>query len=328
MNQDAEELNDLEDDTDNTDISEGNNEDDDKHVSFNATVMAAIIAEATAETDNTQFIGASFEQLQDVGDAYGDNEPDVVCCAHIIDTNNDATPAQNDVSYPNHHKDFELIIYHTSQRVNNTSDVYIVNYNSDQPDMISYQYDHPTSELIIDYSDTMRMKFKLAGIHDSTDLMEIMNDRTDTEAAAVFKRQLKDVNQTGLKVSTVHLLREETIRCLQHANYNPHRYSQMNLEIGKDAELVTFPAANILLHHVVSAVAINQHRRKPNRWVNKVTMKLIKCGINNIEQLETKLNNNSLNNIIGQQQLPRFHNITIHGFNLILGTADFHQGRS
>jgi hypothetical protein len=34
-------------------------------------------------------------------------------------------------------------------------------------------------------------------------------------------------------------------------------------EIGIDEEHRVFPTANVLLHHVVSAVAINQHRHKP-----------------------------------------------------------------
>jgi hypothetical protein len=308
-------------------------EDDNKNVAFDATVMAAIIAEASADADCDQFIGASFGQLQDVEDAYESNEPDLVCCTHVIDHSDDVdcintTPDNINSQYPNHEHDFEMILYHTSQRVNNVSDVFIVNYVPSQPDMISYQYNHPTPESIIDYSDTMRMKFKLAGIHDSTDLMEIMNNRSDTEAAGIFKRQLNDVDQVGLKVTTVHLLREETIRCIRHANFNSLRYVQMNNEIGDDAPLISFPEANILLHHVVSAVAINQRRRKPNRWVNQVTHKLIICGITNIEQLESKLNDSTLNDVIGVRNLPRLHKVTIHGLKVILGTADFHQGRS
>jgi hypothetical protein len=308
-------------------------EDDNKNVTFEATVMAAIIAEATAEAEEDHFIGASFEQLQDVEDAYLDNEPDLVCCAHVLDTDDDVEdinipPTQHGSEYPNHHRDFELILYNTSQRVNNVSDVFIVNYDPSLPDLISYQYNHPTPESIIDYSDTMRVKFKMAGIHDSTDIMAILTDRTDKEAADVFKRQLNDVNQTGLKIMTVHLLREETIRTLRHHNFNLLRYNQMEAEIGIDVQQETFPSANILLHHVISAVSINQRRRKPNRWVNKVTKKLINCDINTIEQLELYLNNNTLNGLIGRKHLPRLHNVTIHGFNLILGTADFHQGRS
>jgi hypothetical protein len=47
--------------------------------------MASVIAEATKEAINDQFIGASFGQLQDVDDVYEDDEPDLVCCAHILD---------------------------------------------------------------------------------------------------------------------------------------------------------------------------------------------------------------------------------------------------
>jgi hypothetical protein len=308
-----------------------------------ATVMAAVIAEATAEANQDQFFGVSFEQLQDVEDAYEDNEPDVVCSAHIADIDKDIicgahiidTGAADNIhpanikrrEYPNPHREFELIMYHTGQRINNKTDVYTVNYDPSQPGIISYEYDSPCAESIIDYSDAMRLKLKLAGIHDSTDLMSIFENHTDVEAAAIFKRQLNDVDQSGLKTSTVRILKEETIRHLSHANFNQIRYDRMMVEIGADVELKLFPTANALMHHVVSAVAINQRRHKPNRWVNKVTQKLISCGVNTIASLETKLNTNSLNDHIGGHQLPRLHQVTIHGFKLILGTADFHQGR-
>jgi hypothetical protein len=98
-------------------------------------------------------------------------------------------------------------------------------------------------------------------------------------------------------------------------------------EIGADEEPGTFPRAKVLLHHIVSAVSINQHRQKPNRWVNKVTMKLINCSITTVELLELELASNTLNDIINQHGLPRLHRITIYGFRLILGMEDFRQGR-
>jgi hypothetical protein len=48
------------------------------HVQFSASVMAMVIAEATADAEEDQFIGASFAQLQDVEDVYEDDEPDIV----------------------------------------------------------------------------------------------------------------------------------------------------------------------------------------------------------------------------------------------------------
>jgi hypothetical protein len=56
-------------------------------VTFNATVMAAVIAEATGEADDDQFLEGNFTQLQDVDDVYDDDEPDIVICAHVINTN-------------------------------------------------------------------------------------------------------------------------------------------------------------------------------------------------------------------------------------------------
>jgi hypothetical protein len=292
-------------------------------VTFDETVMASIIAEATIEANDDQFIGASFAQLQDVDDVYEDDEPDLVICAHIINSE----PIKEEPSipqaqqYPNPHRDFELIVYHTAHRVNNRNvingpppNVFTMHYDPNKTNLISYQYDSPCAESIVDYSDAMRIKLKMAGIHDSTDLMNIFADHTDIESTAIFKQQLNNVDQKGFKTSTVRLFKEETFRHLAHANFNLLRYNQMMVEIGDDVGPETFPKMNVLLHHVVSAFAINQRRHKPNRWVNKVTAKLINCGISEIEQLESMLDTNTLNTCIGQHHMPRLHQITIHGF--------------
>jgi hypothetical protein len=102
----------------------------------------------------------------------------------------------------------------------------------------------------------------------------------------------------------------------------------MELEIGMDATMETFPRANTLLHHVVSSVAINQSRRKPNCWVNKITHKLIDVGITSIEQLQARLDSNDINELFDDCNIPRLHTVTIIGFTHILGTSDFRQGRS
>jgi hypothetical protein len=107
-----------------------------------------------------------------------------------------------------------------TQRVNNRDGILIVHYISDRPDLISHEYNSPCDGSIIDYSDAMHLKLKLAGIHNSTDLMAIFEGRTDAEASNVFKTQLNDVNQKGFKISTVRLLKEETLRHAAHADYN------------------------------------------------------------------------------------------------------------
>jgi hypothetical protein len=322
-----------EDDDDNTIISdddEVNVEDNDtvddtnhNRVTFNATVMAAVIAEATAKADKDQFLGGSFTQLQDVDDVFDDDEPDIVVCAHVINTNHldygythGNNPSSN--GYPNPHRDFELILYHTSQRVHNRGNVLVVHYDSERPSLISHEYNSPCAESIIDYADAMRLKLKLAGIHESADLMSIFDGQTATEASAVFKTQLNDVHQMGFKTSTVHLLEEETLRHLAHTDYNSIRYSQMIDEIGIDDKRRIFPTANVLLHHVVSAVAINQHRHKPNRWVNKVTHKLITCGITTNEHLESKVISNTLNDHIHEHGMARFHQVLNYNTTLVL----------
>jgi hypothetical protein len=103
----------------------------------------------------------------------------------------------------------------------------------------------------------------------------------------------------------------------------------MQMEIGIDVMIMVFPVDNtLLLHHVVSRVAIKQDRRKPNRWVNKITQKLIDAEITSMEELESKINDNTLDKCLDDNGMPRLHDITIRGFNQILGTEDFCQGRS
>jgi hypothetical protein len=100
--------------------------------------MAAVIAEAKADDDDNQFFGASFEKLQDVEDVYEDNEPDIVCCAHVVDLENDngvdvpefvmdaninaeehnrrvSTHYTNTDTRSHFIKDFEWMLYHTAQ---------------------------------------------------------------------------------------------------------------------------------------------------------------------------------------------------------------------
>jgi hypothetical protein len=118
------------------------------------------------------------------------------------------------------------------------------------------------------------------------------------------------------------------VRTIEHTGHNSIRFHSMEMEIGVDSMMNTFPPENALLHHVVAAVAINQDRRKPNRWVNKMTRKLIDAGITSIQQLESKLDSNNLNDHLKSQGMPTLHAITIMGCFRILGTTDFRQGRS
>ena len=352
-------------DTDNVpdgsmDHSDHTTEEDDtassSHVSFEATVMAAIIAEATVEADADEFFGASFAQLQDVTDVFTKDEPDIVVGAHVVDNNNNddgeqeyepdfVNEANNNAAnnnerirrhsatippHPDPIRDFELSIYHTAQQVllNSASNVYVFNYEQDRPDLISHTYDRPVPESVIDYSDALRFKLKSAGIHDITRLMDIFTSRTDNVAMADIKVELNDVGMKGLSLNTMKILRKETVRTIEHTGHNSSRFHSMEMEIGIDSMMNTFPAESTLLHHVVSAIAINQDRRKPNRWVNKITRKLIDAGITSIQQLESKLDSNSLNSHLDSLGMPSLHAVTIMGFIHILGTADFRQGRS
>jgi hypothetical protein len=138
----------------------GSAEVDTRHVAFDAVVMASIIAEATQDADKDQFLGSSFAQLQEVDDAYQDDELDVVCYAHVIEDtvneNNNGDNLHNANGCRNPDEGFDMILYHTSQRVNNKGDVRIVHYERGCPDFISHEYNSPCAESILDYADAMR----------------------------------------------------------------------------------------------------------------------------------------------------------------------------
>jgi hypothetical protein len=323
------------------------------HDVFNATVMASVIAKATADADEDQFIGASFAQLQEVDDVYEDNEPDLVCCAHVVDMEND-----NGVDVPDfvmdanikaeeHNemvrtntatitrqsdfmKDFELMIYHTAHRVmlESSRTVGIFHYELGRPELISHTYGRNIPESIVDYSDVLQFKFKQAGIHDTTTLMSILSNPTDIDAMKAMKLKFNDVGLKGINTSTIKILREENNRNRAHEQHNCQRYHIMNMEIGTDVMMMTFPVDHTLLHHVVSCVAIKQDRRKPNRWVNKITQKLIDSGITTIQELDSKINDGTLNECLDDHGMPRLHDITIKGFKQMTTTPDFCQGRS
>ncbi|OEU05857.1 hypothetical protein FRACYDRAFT_257799 [Fragilariopsis cylindrus CCMP1102] len=320
-----------------------------------ASVMATVIAEATKEDDDDRFFGASFAQLQDVDDIYDDNEPDFVTCAHVVDrpggrqgdstdfdSNSDIDHAgdrhgnssdwdtdewnrelEENRNRPKTGKSpitinkahcFETVVYLTAQRVKNAGTVRIKSYDTDDDDvpLVSYEYDSPTPEHIIDYSDVVREKLKLSGIRNIAALDDLFEGCSVAEAARRLRQQL------SMSIKMLYMV----------IQFYKARYDRMITEIGPDDGRVVFPQAHVLLHHTVVAVSINQRRRKPNRWINKVTRKLVNCGINTVELLESALKGHQLNNILHRHGLPKFHQMTVSGFHLILNTSDFHQGLS
>jgi hypothetical protein len=225
-----------------------------------------------------------------VDDIYEDDEPDIVCYAHVVDTSdvldfddgdepefvseaNDKAEEHNErvrnrrVTLTRHQvhddiKDFELLIYHTAQRVLHKAprNVGIYHYVPGRADLISLTYGLNIPESIIVYSDALRYKFKRIGIHDVLTLSLLMKNQTDVNVMAELKERFNAVGIKGINTSTVKLLREEVHRNNAHEDYNSSRYETMEFEIGIDATMETFPRGNTLLHHVVFSVAINHKK--------------------------------------------------------------------
>jgi hypothetical protein len=117
---------------------------------------------------------------------------------------------------------------------------------------------------VIRMNQMLRFKFNKAGIDDTTTLISILSGRTDIDAMTALKLKFNAAGLKGIKTTTVKILREENNRNLEHCEFNCLRYHTIEIEIGVDAMMKTFPTDNTLLHHVVSCVAINQYRLKPN----------------------------------------------------------------
>jgi hypothetical protein len=190
--------------------------------------MAAVITEAAADDNDDQIIGASIAQLQQVDNVYENDEPDIVCYAHIVDTSDVldfddgdepefVTEANNNAEEHNERirdrrvtltmhpviddiKDFELLIYHTAQRVlhKGPQNVGINHYVPGRADLISLTYGRNIPESIIDYSDAVHYKFKQAGIHDVCTLISRMGNRTDINMMTEFKEMFNVVGMKGI----------------------------------------------------------------------------------------------------------------------------------
>jgi hypothetical protein len=128
----------------------------------------------------------------------------------------------------------------------------IFHYEPGRPELISHTYGQNVPELIVDYSDVLRFKFKQAGVHETTTLMSILSNNTDIDAMKAIKLKFNAVGLKGINTSTVKILREENIRNHAHWQHNCQRYHRMEIEIGIDTMMMTFPVDNTLLHHVVS----------------------------------------------------------------------------
>jgi hypothetical protein len=88
-------------------------------------------------------------------------------------------------------KDFELMIYHTSQRVlhKDSQTVGIFHYEPGQPDFITHTHGRNVPLSIIDYLDALRFKFKSAGIHDTKAVLAILLRQTDIDVMTILKQR-------------------------------------------------------------------------------------------------------------------------------------------
>ena len=238
-------------------------------------------------------------------------------------------------------EEFEMMLYHTAHRVmhKKSSKVTVFRYDPESPDLTCHNYGPyimGVPESILDYADALRYKFKMAGILDIPQLLdEYITMDNDINNMKQLKIRFNDCGFKGINTSTVTIIREEIMKSLAHKKFNGLRYRQMILEIGPDFRMTFWddedkfvkernldliePAGVRALHHVVYTVAVTQGRHKPNRWINKVVQKLINSNINSIYDIETCMDDHSLNNRIEQHGMPRLHDVTIYGITRALG---------
>ena len=305
--------------------------------SFKATVLANAIAEydneATAVEDN--FLQRVKNQ-QDVDDAFSDNEPDVMSCMHVVevvccdteedeefvvidpetdeinsiinprltttdldDDNNNSTGLTNSVV-----RDLTITVFEVSKLVTERK---CLSKNT-----------VPNMNNIVDYADALLCKLKDINISSTSDLRVTANDHMNLNNILHIKGHPK------LHRGTIALLLSEATNTLGCSN-NLERYNDLITKIGPDDAPEAADGHGI--RSIIETVASSQMRHSPIRWTNKVTSKLIDCGMITPGILQKEIKAGTLNDRIDMYCGGRsiLNKISIRG---IKDELDFRQGRS
>jgi hypothetical protein len=172
---------------------------------------------------------------------------------------------------------------------------------------------------VIDYADAVLCKLKDIDIHSAHDLSLVIED-----GHTVINTMFHSAGHPKLHRATVNELRKESNRTKLCSEADSNRYyNEIITAIGSDGD--ADPSDNNGIRDIIEGTAVAQLRHAPIRWTNKITAKLIACGINTPQSLDHAIRNGTLNNTIETNGSPALHKITVRG---IKQTMDFRQGRS
>jgi hypothetical protein len=172
---------------------------------------------------------------------------------------------------------------------------------------------------VIDYADAILCKLKDIDIHSAHDLSLVIED-----GHTMINTMLHSAGHPKMHRATVDELHKESNRTKVCSEADSNRYYNeiiTAIRLDDDAD----PSDDNGIRDIIEGTAITQLRHAPIRWTNKITVKLITCGINTPQSLDYAIRNGTLNSTIEMNGDPALHKITIRG---IKQTMDFRQGRS
>jgi hypothetical protein len=325
-------------------------------------LMATVLANAVAEYDEElQEIEDGFidriDKQQDVDDAFDDDEPFAVACAHLVIIDNDdvvgddfvvvnedpppapvpgpppaPVPGPPPVPLPDVSVDKSSVSVRTSaprlspaeEELQVTRDAITAIY---AVAVIKFKNRSHTINNIIEYADALLFKLSTVEISSATQLHGVVENGSDA-----INNKLTRAGHSKLHKDTIDLIRKESWKSSCFTERQSLRaYKDTITMIGDDDPVAVDPANSpdqSGIRVFIELTAKLQRRRAPIRWTNNVTHKLISCGIRSKWHLRDTIRDGTLNDIISGKDEKRFNKITISGIDTVMKThSDFHQGR-
>jgi hypothetical protein len=277
-----------------------------------AQVMATAIEAHEQEIEDDYFHRPSAEQ--DVSSVFRDDEQTATICAHKFTGYASAGTSDGDenefimLDSVDHldrqlNSDFMVTVYHSAFEVCSNS--------SGTPGP-------PSIGKVVEFFDAIKHKLKLIGINNTSLLQENIEK-------GLVNYKLRESHLIPLRTDTTTIMLQQAILTKSRSVVlNDERYNSMLLAIGEDEAPEDFGTQSI--RSIAMRLAVKQGKSCPNKWTNKCVRKLDKIGVKFSTGLFCLIHEKRLNPLLERNNLSRFHQITIDGFNAIFevdGTRDY-----
>jgi len=193
-------------------------------------------------------------------------------------------------------------------------------------------------------------KLKVAGLHTASNLLNIIQpdwripetDMNDEKSTKHLNSMLSTLGCKGFHTSTVRLIVKHCFSLIQR--YQDDRqlvmllWNHLNLFIGEDESADTnpynisshpFPPDTDGMRWVLSQVAAKHNKHHPNKWTNKIVLKLVRSGITGTDLLIAAARNGTINHDIRKvgKSTKTLHQITCKAILDEGNSLDLQRGR-